>query len=97
MGLPQVNPRQEALRRYFEDTRGSGFDYAYRYPGFNKVMQAAGRVIRTPKDKGTVLLIDDRFAAAGYRRLFPAHWNHCRFVYGSDELGAQLARFWGQT
>lgn len=97
VGLPQVNPRQEALRRYFEDTRGSGFDYAYRYPGFNKVMQAAGRVIRTPKDKGTVLLIDDRFAAAGYRRLFPAHWDHCRFVYGSDELGAQLARFWGQT
>ena len=95
VGLPQVNPRQEALRRYFEQTRGSGFDYAYRYPGFNKVMQAAGRVIRTPQDKGAVLLIDDRFASASYRRLFPAHWAHCRFVYGSGEFQAGLAQFWG--
>ena len=51
-GLPQVGPRQEQLRDYFERTRGSGFDYAYRYPGMNKVLQAAGRVIRTPEDRG---------------------------------------------
>lgn len=94
VGLPQVNPRQEILRQYFEATRGSGFDYAYRYPGFNKVMQAAGRVIRTPEDKGVVLLIDDRFAASAYRRLFPPHWSHCRFVYGHEQLEQQLAAFW---
>lgn len=62
-GLPQVGPRQEQLRDYFERTRGSGFDYAYRFPGMNKVLQAAGRVIRTPEDRGVVLLIDDRFLA----------------------------------
>ena len=72
-GLPRVGPRQEQLRDYFEQTRGSGFDYAYRYPGMNKVLQAAGRVIRTPRDKGVVLLIDSRFALPDYRRLMPPH------------------------
>ena len=94
VGLPQVGPRQEMLRRYFDETRGDGFDYAYRFPGFNKVLQAAGRVIRTSEDKGVVLLIDDRFAAAGYRQLFPEHWRHCRYLYAPEELKAQLAAFW---
>ena len=94
VGLPQVGPRQEMLRRYFDDTRGDGFDYAYRFPGFNKVLQAAGRVIRTPADRGVVLLIDDRFAAPAYRQLFPAHWRHCRYLYGPAELTEQLAAFW---
>lgn len=94
VGLPQVGPRQEMLRRYFDETRGDGFDYAYRFPGFNKVLQAAGRVIRTAEDKGVVLLIDDRFAAAGYRQLFPEHWRHCRYLYAPEELEAQLAAFW---
>ena len=71
-GLPQIGPRQEQLRDYFEKTRGTGFDYAYRYPGMNKVLQAAGRVIRTPEDKGVVLLLDDRFAKPEYQRLFPS-------------------------
>lgn len=96
VGLPQVGPRQEMLRRYFEQTRGDGFDYAYRFPGFNKVLQAAGRVIRTAGDKGVVLLIDDRFAAAGYRLLFPEHWRNCRYLYGSEELAEQLSAFWGR-
>ena len=74
-GLPQIGPRQEQLRDYFEKTRGTGFDYAYRYPGMNKVLQAAGRVIRTPQDRGVVLLIDDRFAAPDTRRLMPPHWS----------------------
>lgn len=94
VGLPQVNPRQEALRDFFEETRGSGFDYAYRYPGFNKVMQAAGRVIRTPQDKGVVLLIDDRFATASYQRLFPVHWHHCQYLYAPSALQQQLEQFW---
>ena len=95
VGLPQVGPRQEMLRRYFDQTRGDGFDYAYRFPGFNKVLQAAGRVIRTAEDKGVVLLIDDRFAAAGYRQLFPEQWRHCRYLYGPEELTEQLSAFWG--
>ena len=95
VGLPQVGPRQEMLRRYFDQTRSDGFDYAYRFPGFNKVLQAAGRVIRTAEDKGVVLLIDDRFAAAGYRQLFPEQWRHCRYLYGPEELTEQLSAFWG--
>ena len=96
VGLPQVGPRQEMLRRYFDQTRGDGFDYAYRFPGFNKVLQAAGRVIRTAEDKGVVLLIDDRFAAAGYRQLFPEQWRHCRYLYGPEELTEQLSAVWGK-
>ena len=93
-GLPQVGARQEQLRDYFERTRGSGFDYAYRYPGMNKVLQAAGRVIRTPQDRGVVLLIDDRFSAPDYRRLMPPHWSHFAPVYGCGELCAALEQFW---
>ena len=93
-GLPQVGPRQEQLREHFEETRGSGFDYAYRYPGMNKVLQAAGRVIRTPQDKGVVLLIDDRFTAPDTRRLMPPHWDHLRAVTSTEQLKAELTDFW---
>ena len=97
-GLPQVGPRQERLRDYFEKTRGSGFDYAYLYPGMNKVLQAAGRVIRTPEDRGVVLLIDDRFAAPAYRRLMPPHWSHLAILPGADAVFHALAAFWeGRT
>lgn len=93
-GLPQVGPRQEQLRDHFEQTRGSGFDYAYRYPGMNKVLQAAGRVIRTPQDKGVVLLIDDRFTAPDTRRLMPPHWEHLRIVNSTDQFRRELSDFW---
>ena len=93
-GLPQVGPRQEQLRDYFEQTRGSGFDYAYRYPGMNKVLQAAGRVIRTPRDKGVVLLIDSRFALPDYRRLMPPHWSGLTFADTPAQLAAMLEDFW---
>lgn len=93
-GLPQVGPRQEQLRDHFEKTRGSGFDYAYRYPGMNKVLQAAGRVIRTPQDKGVVLLIDDRFTAPDTRRLLPPHWSHLRAVNSVQQLETELTAFW---
>ena len=93
-GLPQIGPRQEQLRDYFEKTRGTGFDYAYRYPGMNKVLQAAGRVIRTPQDRGVVLLIDDRFAAPDTRRLMPPHWEQLKTVDSAQALTAELAAFW---
>ena len=95
VGLPQVNPRQEMLRRYYDAQNGAGFDYAYRYPGMNKVLQAAGRVIRTPEDKGVVLLLDDRFAKPDYQRLFPLHWKHLQYLPGPAALEAALAAFWG--
>ncbi len=73
-GLPQVNPEQEILKEYFEERGEGGFDYAYQYPGMNKVMQAAGRVIRTVKDKGVIALLDDRFLLPEYVALFPREW-----------------------
>ena len=82
------------LRRYYDARNGAGFDYAYRCPGMNKVLQAAGRVIRTPEDKGVVLLLDDRFAQTEYARLFPPHWRHIRYLNSADTLTDELEQFW---
>jgi DNA excision repair protein ERCC-2 len=74
LGLPQFNPVNEELRRRLETTFGTGYDYAYLYPGLRKVVQAAGRVIRTLSDSGSIHLIDDRFARPEVRRLLPGWW-----------------------
>ncbi|MEG0396978.1 MAG: helicase C-terminal domain-containing protein, partial [Oscillospiraceae bacterium] len=94
VGLPQISTQQNALRDYYEKTIGDGFAYAYQYPGFNKVLQAAGRVIRTATDKGIVLLIDSRYASERYKQLFPKHWRHCASIHHTDELKALLDAFW---
>jgi len=77
-----------------EQTRVPAFASPYRYPGMNKVLQAAGRVIRTPRDKGVVLLIDNRFAMPDYRRLMPPHWGHLKMIYDTEKLERELWRFW---
>jgi DNA excision repair protein ERCC-2 len=74
LGLPQVNPRNEQLKQRLETVFGAGYDYTYLVPGIQKVVQAAGRVIRTQEDKGVVYLIDDRFARPAVRGLLPAWW-----------------------
>jgi DNA excision repair protein ERCC-2 len=74
VGLPQVGFERELIRRYFDWRNGRGFDFAYLFPGMNRVLQAAGRVIRSEDDRGVVLLIDSRFRQARYRRLFPDWW-----------------------
>lgn len=96
VGLPQVNPRQEILKRYYDALSGTGFDYAYRYPGMNKVLQAAGRVIRTQDDRGVVLLLDDRFPHSEYTRLFPKHWAHLRVLRRAEALQTELEHFWAK-
>lgn len=93
-GLPQVSARQEQLRDHFEQTRGCGFNYAYRFPGMNKVLQAAGRLIRTPTDRGIVLLFDSRFLTREYLRLMPPHWSHLRTIYSEEEFRQTLRAFW---
>lgn len=75
LGLPQVNAVNEQFRRVVDATRGAGFEYTYLYPGLRKVVQAAGRVIRTTSDRGTLYLIDERFARAAVRELLPAWWS----------------------
>ncbi|HEY8359631.1 MAG TPA: ATP-dependent DNA helicase, partial [Ramlibacter sp.] len=74
LGLPQVNPRNEQLKACLQGVFGAGYDYTYLYPGIQKVVQAAGRVIRTQQDKGIVYLIDDRFARPAVRELLPSWW-----------------------
>ncbi|HEY0826230.1 MAG TPA: ATP-dependent DNA helicase [Ramlibacter sp.] len=74
LGLPQVNPRNEQLRQRLQGEFGAGYDYTYLYPGLQKVVQAAGRVIRTQEDRGVVVLIDDRFDRPAVRELLPSWW-----------------------
>ena len=74
LGLPQLNPVNEELRRRLDGAFGSGYDYTYLFPGIRKVVQAAGRVIRTPSDRGVLHLIDDRFARPEVLRLLPSWW-----------------------
>ncbi len=74
-GLPQVCVERDIIMNYFKDKGFDGFDYAYRFPGMNKVQQAAGRVIRTQQDRGVIVLLDDRFATREYMNLFPREWN----------------------
>ncbi|WP_242866832.1 ATP-dependent DNA helicase [Abyssisolibacter fermentans] len=75
VGLPQICLERNIIRDYFNEKNSKGFEYAYMYPGMNKVLQAVGRVIRTEDDKGTVLLIGERFAYNSYKKMFPKHWN----------------------
>ncbi len=97
VGLPQINWQQEILREYYDEMeKGKGFAFAYRYPGMNKVMQAAGRVIRGEQDKGVVLLIDDRFHTPEYLRLFPVHWQKMRFFRNIEQIDQSIRHFWEQ-
>ena len=94
-GLPQVCNERELLKQYFDSWSENGFDYAYRYPGMNKVLQAAGRVIRTVEDFGIVALLDERFLTPAYQKLFPREWNHYEIVT-VDYIGRRIERFWDE-
>lgn len=96
-GLPQIGTEKELLRQYYDrkpdGTKETGFDIAYRYPGMNKVLQAAGRVIRTTRDCGIIALLDDRFLTDDYRRLFPREWNDVQRVT-LKTVGEKIETFW---
>lgn len=92
-GLPMVCPEQDILKGYFERHEKPGFAYAYQYPGMNKVMQAAGRVIRTMKDEGVIALLDDRFLQPDYQALFPREWSDYQ-VTRLNQVGEQVRWFW---
>jgi len=91
-GLPMVCEERELYKRYFEENQKNGFDYAYLFPGMNKVLQAAGRVIRTEEDRGLILLLDDRFLTNSYRCLFPAEWEPEPVTI--DTITKQAKAFW---
>jgi DNA excision repair protein ERCC-2 len=93
VGLPQLCVERDLIRDYFQEQTRAGFDYAYTFPGMNRVLQAIGRVIRSETDRGVVLLIDARFAEPRYRRLFPAWWQPVR-ARNTAEIRDALAEFW---
>lgn len=92
-GIPMVCNEREVIRDYFEKRGLDGFDYAYKYPGMNKVLQAAGRVIRTSEDIGVVALLDDRFLQTAYRTLFPREWRGYKTVL-STSVNNEISHFW---
>ena len=92
-GLPQISNEREILMNYYDERSGMGFDYAYRYPGMNKVLQAAGRVIRTTEDVGVIALLDERFLQSDYKSLFPREWEKHE-VCTADTAASFVEAFW---
>lgn len=92
-GLPQISNEREILKNYYDRLSGNGFDYAFRYPGINKVLQAAGRVIRTAEDRGVILLLDERFLQRDYDYLYPREWDD-RIICNQNEVKKLVSDFW---
>ena len=92
-GLPQISDEREILKNYYDELSGNGFDYAFRYPGINKVLQAAGRVIRTAEDRGVILLLDERFLQHDYDYLYPREWDD-RIICNQNEVKELVSDFW---
>lgn len=95
-GLPQVCAERDIIMNYFKDKGLDGFDYAYRFPGMNKVQQAAGRVIRTQEDTGVIALLDDRFCGRDYMNLFPREWSDIKVVRLSNFANV-IHDFWDKV
>lgn len=94
VGLPMICFEKEIIREYYDNKNNFGYEYSYMYPGMNKVLQAAGRVIRTEEDRGIVLLIDDRFLQQRYRRLYPKEWDHYDKTNNNTEAKNKVSEFW---
>ncbi|MBU1020893.1 MAG: PD-(D/E)XK nuclease family protein [Firmicutes bacterium] len=97
VAMPQFNKYNELLRNHFDEKFGEGFDYAYTYPGMNKVVQAVGRVIRTDNDKGVAILFDDRYSHKKYLDLFPLNWSHYKTLKNGQYIQTLLKRFWNEN
>lgn len=94
-GIPMVCNERQILKKYFDQDGVNGYDYAYKYPGMNKVLQAAGRVIRTTEDVGVVALLDERFLETHYLRMFPREWANFEAV-NLDSVNKRVERFWNE-
>lgn len=92
-GLPQISNEREILKNFYQQREGAGFEYAFLYPGMNKVLQAAGRVIRTAEDRGVILLLDERFLQREYQCLFPREWEEFQTVKLS-QVREMVKKFW---
>lgn len=92
-GLPQISYEKDILKQYYDERQENGFDYAYRFPGMNKVLQSAGRVIRTTQDRGVIILLDERFCTNEYKNLFPREWSEYE-ICTRQNVQEVLERFW---
>ncbi len=97
VGLPGITGERNILQEYYQNKSEMGYPYAYLYPGMNRVLQAAGRVIRRDEDRGIVVLIDDRYASPEYTKLFPSHWLHLRYAGNAKKLAELVRLFWQET
>ena len=93
IGLPKINYESNQIVEYYKENEIDGFNYAYTYPGMNKVMQAVGRLIRSETDKGAALLIDERYRWNDYRILFKKEWDDYEIVLSEDEITESLQKF----
>ncbi len=96
-GLPGLSARRNIMMEHYDKTTERGREFAYVFPGMNKVLQAAGRVIRSESDRGMVLLIDDRYGEPETKRLLPPHWRHLQFTGDVQSLAYILSDFWEKT
>lgn len=94
VGLSQINPQQDLIMHHFDEINHMGFSYAYQFPGMNKVLQSAGRVIRSTQDKGMILFIDERYTTNRYLSLLPPHYRHFKTVSTPDQAMHILQDFW---
>ena len=96
VGMPSPSFEREAIAAYYDEKFDAGKAYAYIYPGMNKVLQAAGRVIRREDDRGVIVLIDDRFADPVYRKSIPTLWRSLKFIPDAKALNERLRQFWAE-
>ncbi len=94
IGMPGLSYEREAIQAYFDEKYEEGKQFAYIYPGMNRVLQAAGRVIRREDDKGVIVLIDDRFADPIYKKIIPSLWKDMKFISSAKMLREELDAFW---
>ncbi|MBC2582866.1 ATP-dependent DNA helicase [Clostridium sp. DJ247] len=94
VGLPQLCLERNIVMHHYNEISSKGYEYAYMYPGMNKVLQAAGRVIRTEEDKGVIILIDERFSNLSYKKLFPREWFPNTYIRNTKDIRNNLINFW---
>ena len=97
IGIPSLSYEREVIASYFEEKYEEGKQYAYIYPGMNKVFQAAGRVIRREDDRGVIVLIDDRFADPIYKKSIPTLWKGMQYISDAKDLKCELDKFWAEN
>lgn len=96
IGLPGISSELNILKDYYDRTREDGHGFAYLYPGMIKILQAAGRVIRSEEDRGVVVLVDERYRDPKIQKLLPSHWNHLRYIGDTYSLSKYLDKFWSE-